>query len=252
MSDLPTGGVPAADPDDEIPLDLEADDPPEDEELPEDDGEGEEQEDEGEPVAAAQPARRGSPRVQAFVNENRELKARLAVERAAFERQLSDLTLARNQPSPAEIAAAHEADRQRYEMMSPWEQAQYIAQTIDKRVTEQTTNIRIGLWDQNDKRAYDEELRTSPQFRRYDERVEELRKIAPGVSRIDLLDKAIGEYARTHGAAARTRAARGAEAGEARNGARASTPRGDVASQRGRGDGTSARDARLRAAGLIP
>mgnify|MGYP001608309175 FL=1 len=250
MSDLPNGGVPAADPDDEIEVDLEADEPEPDEPEEGDETEADEPDEGGdpEPIAATPPARRGSPRVQSLVNENRELKAR----QAQFERQLADLTAARNQPSQAEIAAQQEMERQRYELMSPFEQAQYLEQKINNRVQQQTNQIAAGLWDQNDQRDYAALLETTPAYKRYDDRVNELRTQAPGVSRRILLATAIGLRALEGGGAARTRATRQAEAGAARNVARPAGGRGDAPSERGRGDGGSARDARLRAAGLIP
>ncbi len=248
MSDLPNGGVPAADPEDEIDLDLEADEPePDEPDEPEE--EAEETEEEAEPVAATPPpSRRGSPRVQSLVNENRELKAR----QAQFEQQLAALTAARNQPSPAELAAQQEQERQRFELMSPYEQFQYTQAKINNEVAQRTNQIASGLWDQNDQRDYAALLEATPAYRRFDDKVSELRTQAPGVARRVLLATAIGLRALEGNGAARTRAGRAAEAGAARNGARPSNGRGDVGSQRGRGEGGSARDARLRAAGLIP
>ncbi len=249
MPDLPNGGVPAADPEDEIDVDLEADEPEPDEPEEGDEPEAEETEEEGEPaVAAAPPARRGSPRVQSLVNENRELKTKLS----SFEQQLQGLVAQRNQPSPADIAAQQERERQQFELMSPYEQFQYTQSRIREETARNTNQIASNLWDQNDQRDYAALLETTPAYRRYDDRVAELRTQAPGVSRRVLLATAIGLRALEGNGAARTRASRQAEAGAARNGARPAGGRGDVAPQRGRGEGSSARDARLRAAGLIP
>ena len=250
MPDLPRGGVPAADSDDEIDVDLEVEEPEPDEPEEGDEPEVEETEegDDPEPVAATPPPRRGSPRVQSLVNENRELKAR----QAQFEQQLAALTAARNQPSPAEVAAQREQERQQFELMSPYEQFQYTQAKINNEVAQRTNQIASGLWDQNDQRDYAALLETTPAYRRFDDKVSELRTQAPGVARRVLLATAIGLRALEGGGAARTRAGRAAEAGAARNGAQPAGGRGDVGSQRGRGEGSSARDARLRAAGLIP
>lgn len=250
MSDLPNGGVPEAGPEDEIDVNLEAEEPEPDEPEEGDELEAEEPEEgeEPEPVAATPPPRRGSPRVQSLVNENRELKGKLS----AFEQQLQGLVAQRNQPSPAEVAAQQERERQQFELMSPYEQFQYTQAKIREETARNTNQIAAGLWDQNDQRDYAALLETTPAYRRYDDRVNELRTQAPGVSRRILLATAIGLRALEGNGAARSRAGRQAEAGAARNGARPSNGRGDVVPQRGRGEGSSARDARLRAAGLIP
>ncbi len=251
MSDLPTGGVPATDPDDEIDPDLEPDTPEPDEPDEGDEPEADEPDEGEEPdpaVAATPPPRRGSARVQALANENRELKAR----QVEFERQLAALTAARAQPSPAEIAAQQERERQQFELMSPFEQFQYTQSKIREETARNTNQIAAGLWDQNDQRDYAALLETTPAYRRYDDQVAQLRTQAPGVSRRILLATAIGLKALEGGGAARTRAVNAAAASAARQVSRPSNGRGDVPSDRGRGDGASARDARLRAAGLIP
>lgn len=255
MSDLPKGGIPAADLDDEIQLDLDTETeigPDDETEIETDDIELDEDgnpvEPEPKPALAAPAAHRGSPRVQSLVNENRELKAR----QAQFERQLADLTATRNQPSAAEVAAFQEQERQRFELMSPYEQAQYTRQVISNEVAQQTNQIRNALWEQNDQQIYETMLRETPAYKRFDDQVKELKAQAPGVARKYLLATAIGLRALEGGGAARTRAANAAAAGVARNGARPAGGRGDVPSERGRGGGETARDARLRAAGLIP
>ena len=239
MSDLP----PDAGVDDEP---IEPDEP----ELELEDTEGEEPEapegEEPEAPAAVAPLRRGSARVQALANENRELKTKLT----GFEQQLQGLLRDRQQPSPAEQAAAAQAERERFELMSPWEQAQYTERKITEGVQRQSQQLAYGVWDQGDKRAFDDELRVSPEYRRYEARVEELRKMAPSVSRIDLLDKAIGEYARLHKGAARTRAGKADAANAARQNVRPPGGGSDVPGRAAR-DPSAARDARLRAAGII-
>ncbi len=248
MSDLPTGGVPATDPDEETEPDPpEADEPDEGEEDDEPEADEPEEGGEPEPVAAPSP-RRGSARVQALANENRELRSR----QVEFERQLAALTAARAQPSPAEVAAQQERERQQFELMSPYEQFQYAQSKIREETARNTNQMAAHLWDQNDRRDYGALLEATPAYRRYAETVEELRTQAPGVSRRILLMTAIGKHVLEGGGAARTRAVRSAEAGAARQISRPSNGRADVPSERGRGDTTSARDARLRAAGLIP
>src|SRR3990167_6590994 len=170
MSDLPAGTAAGEKPDDDIEVDLEVEEP----DLPEDDEPALEQ---------TPPARRGSPRVQAFVNENRELKAKVA----SFEQQLAALVAERRQPSPAEQAAAVEQERQHFELMTPYEQFQYAQAKIREETTRNTTQIAKNLWEQNDQRDHAALLESNPAYRRYDNVVAELKQRAPGVARRFLL-----------------------------------------------------------------
>lgn len=260
MSDVPTGND-AGDPlDDEIEVDLEGEDSenPEDAEVEEggddaasDDAEGEG--DDGGPPQQGQ-ARdvgrgraRGRPNgevIRSLESENRELKSRITT----FEQQLQGLINERRQPSAAEIAAQQEAERQHFEMLSPYEQHQWTQRKIAEEVERRTNGIAINLWDQNDRRDYESLLQSNPAYRRLDDKVEELRRQAPQVARRILLATAIGMAALERGGAARTRAARNSEANGQRHQARPSNGRGDVAAPRGRqGDSL---DERLRNAAI--
>lgn len=252
MSDMP-GGNPAAEPDEVIEDDLEnpeaeeiiADD---DEGSPDegaaDDGDGEEGEgQERQARNVTRPAGRG-PRGRSYGEQIRQLEAARAADKAAFDQQLQQLLAERRQPSAAEIAAQAEAERQRLEMMSPVEVAAYYHQKTLTEVSHQTQRMQMQLWDQGDRREYDAFLETRPAWRSLNEKVEELRRQAPGVSRKILLATAYGMRAQEQEAAATGRARRSAEAGRERHTVRPSRPGGDVAADRGRrGDNL---DARLR------
>lgn len=230
--------------DDEIEVDLESEDPEEtdvgEDDAPGDDGEGGEADGDGEAEVGARqegqardvrpPAKRGSARVQAIVARNRVLEQRVAT----FEQQLQGLINERRQPSPAEQAQAAEAERQHYEMLSPYEQHQFTQNKIAAEVERRTNGIALNLWDQNDRRDYETLVASNPAYRRLDEKVEELRRQAPQVSRRILLATAIGLNTLERGPAARTRAARNSETAAARHATRPSNGRGDVASSRGR------------------
>jgi hypothetical protein len=244
MSDTPTGTPAGSEPlaqDNEDDLEVqEAEDEPEvDAEAPVDeadaDVDGEQgQTDEGQTQRQARDVgqRRGSPRVQNLVNENRELKARLST----FEQQLQTALQQRQQPSPAELAAQQEAERQRYEMMSPWEQAQYLQDNINRRVTEQTTQIAQSLWDQSDRREYEALVADNPAYKALEDRVADLKRQAPGVPRRILLATAIGMRAMERGPAAGTRQRRNADVALERNRVRPTRPQGDVPRNAGRAD----------------
>ena len=237
MSDPVPGEGAGDEPLEDLDVDLDADEPDEPDEPEEGEGEGEDEGGEGDgggeesPEPAPRSAKlptRGQRDFQRLTNENRELKTKQAV----FEAQLRELTAARAQPSPAEQAAAAEAERQRYEMMSPYEQFQYAQSKIQGEVQRQTNAVASGLWEQNDQRDYDALLKDNPAYRRLDDRVKELKTQAPAVSRRILLATAIGLRALEQGGAARTRTAKAAEAGAARQNARPSNGRGDAAAQR--------------------
>src|SRR5712691_6202755 len=153
MSDPVPGQVPGDDePLDDLDPTEEVEDESEEGDEPEPEADGEAGED-GEPERPQPAARpqRGSPRVQALANENRELKA----EQAEFKRQLAELVAERRQPSQAEIAAAQEAERQRFEMMSPYEQFHSSQQRITSEVERRTNAIGSAMWEQNDQQQYE-------------------------------------------------------------------------------------------------
>lgn len=241
-----------ADPEaDELESDLDGVDPDEDQEAEDEDSGDDEGADaeadaedggdaEGDADAAAREQTRqvrlprSQSRYQRLANENRELKAR----QAQFERQLQEAINQRREPTAAEIAAEQQREAEAVSMMAPHEVAAYYA-----RKTENTINARLNqqermLFDRADKAEYDGLLRDTPTYRRYEEKVEELRALAPNVSRKILLATAIGMRAMDGGGAARTRATRTAAANGERQRARPSNARGDVRSERGRSGGS--------------
>jgi hypothetical protein len=242
MSDVPAGNQPGEGTGDEIEpiepeIDPETGEPVEPEPEPEIDpetGEPVEPEPEDEPGQTRPVASRGRARGETYGAQIRRLEAARAADRAQFERQLAELTAARQQPSPAEIAAQQEAERQRYELMTDYEKFQYTRQAINQEVNRQTQQIAHNLWDQNDQRNYDDLLERTPAYRRFGDQVAELKRQAPGIPRRVLLATAIGLKALEQNGAATTRAATRAAAATARNGVRPAGGRSDVSGDRAR------------------
>lgn len=238
MSDIPGGQEPVET--DEVELE---DDQTEDAES--DEGEGEAGEDAGGADAeidedeegqarsvAAQPRRaRGRP--------NGEVIRELQAQNAEFRRLLAEVREAQQaprQPTQAEIAEQQRIERERFEMMSPYEQYQYTQQQIRAGVQQETQQIARTLWDQADQREYGDILEKTPAYRRFEAKVNELRAQAPTVPRRILLATAIGMAAMEGGGRQRQRSERNAEVNRQRQEARPAGGRGDVEPQRGRRD----------------
>lgn len=175
----------------------------------------------------------GAARFERLSNENRDLKNRVA----DFERQLQTLVQQQRQPSPAEIAAQERAEAEAVSMMAPAEVARYYSQRSEQRIQTELNQTRQMLWDQNDAAQYDGLLTQNPAYRRYADRVEELRKQAPGVSRRILLATAIGMRALDGEGSARTRAATRNAEQTRQQAARPTNGRGDVAAPTTRSSG---------------
>ena len=106
---------------------------------------------------------------------------------------------------------------------------------------QQIQQTRYQLWADNDRARYDAEIQAEPRFAQFNDRVEELARQAPGVSRLDLLDKAIGEAARLKMRSAITRQRnRGAASVEANRTRPPASGRGDQPAQRQRTGSTPA------------
>jgi hypothetical protein len=176
---------------------------------------------------------RAETRIRALNEENRQLRAR----QDQFERQLQQ---ALTQPSAADLERQRQAHVERRSLMSPVDLAADIEAGLRQEFNGQLQRQGAALWDQADHGTYQRELETKPALHRFDDRVAELKRQYPTVSRIDLLDKAIGEAARrgmgAAGTRARTRAA-GQAAGQV---TRPAGGRGDVAGTRQRTGRTAA------------
>lgn len=228
---------------------LEGDDeaPEPDEGSEADLGDDEGQDDEGQAgparhVAEPPPRTRGAQRFERLSNENRDLRDRVA----NFERQLAQFTQQQRQPSQAELAEAERREAEAVSMMAPAEVAKYYANKSEQRVSQELNQTRQMLWDQNDAAQFEQLQTQNPTYRRYVDKVEELRRQAPGVSRKILLATAIGMRAMEGAPAARTRGQNRATATAAANQVRApSNGRGDVAAPQERG-GSGNRWERLR------
>jgi len=200
-----------------------------------DSSEDQQGEDEAGPAreVARQPSR-GQRQFGAVREENRELRARIA----ETERLLAQLTQQQRQPSAAEIAAQERQEAEAVSMMAPAEVARYYSQKSEQKLDAALRQTQFQLWNQSDTLAYQTELARDPSFAKYDDRVQELARQYPTVSRIDLLDKAMGEAARKGISGARTRARnRSAQATERQTVRPPANGRGDVAGSTERGGG---------------
>jgi hypothetical protein len=161
----------------------------------------------------------------------RERAQRAETSLALFERQLQEVKQQKSDEDRRRIEA-EEAERLR--MLPPEEQIAYHTNKLRREMQFGLQETQRQLWDRSDHSEYQRELSANPKLSRFNGRVEELRKLAPGVSRLDLLDKAIGEAARRQMGAARNRQERRAETNIR---AQTTTPpggRGNVAAQRQR------------------
>lgn len=175
---------------------------------------------------------RGESRIRELANENRELRRR----QEDFERQLQQ---AFNGPSRADLERQQREREERRALMSPAELVQDVTQELRAEFRTQLQQQNALVWDRSDKSDFDREMEVKPALRRFESRVEELRRIAPGVSRLDLLDKAIGEAARKNIGAARTRQTRTANERSQGQVTRPVSGRSDVPSNRTRGGRTA-------------
>lgn len=177
----------------------------------------------------------GSERFQTLANRNRELERQLA----DLQRQQGDFA---RQQQEAQQRQQQEIDRQQEEQFlltaSPQDMARYFADKSRREMQREMQVTRYQIYDSNDQAEFEREMVATPRLRavweRNRERFDELRRQAPGVRRIDLLDKLVGEIARANMGAARTRQER--RAGEALNGrqTRPAATRGNVAGERAR------------------
>ena len=166
---------------------------------------------------------RASQRFHEITLENRDLRQRLE--------NLERVQQQPRQPSQDELRAQEAAEEQRFfaelqqQVMDPVQQAarisQFYNQRTEQRVSRAIQNTQFTTWDSTDRINFERVLADNPRLERFGDRVEELRRQAPGVSRVDLLDKAIGESVRRQAGAQRTCQQNGAAA---RNGAQRTQP----------------------------
>jgi hypothetical protein len=175
--------------------------------------------------------RQRAGRVERAEAENRQLRSQLT----DFQRQLAELSAARNQPTAAEKAEADRREREALDQMTPAEAAIYTRNQLTAEFDRKLQNTQLQLWSSSDQQDYDRLLEANPTYRRFDAKVQEMHRQAPTVARRVLLATAIGLRALEGGGAARTRAANGATAQGQRQAARPAGGRSDVAPERGRG-----------------
>lgn len=178
---------------------------------------------------------RASDRFQTLANRNRDLERQLA----ELQRQQGDFA---RQQQEAQQRQQAELERQQEEQFlltaSPQDMARYYADKSRREMQREMQVTRYQIYDSNDQAEFEREMVATPRLRtvyeRNRERFDELRRQAPGVRRIDLLDKLVGEMARQNMGAARTRQER--RAADALNGrqTRPAATRGNVAGERTR------------------
>jgi len=170
----------------------------------------------------------------------REEITNLRAERRELRERLDRLELAQQQPrgpSPEQIAQQERAEEaamfEQVAMLQPHEQAarvsQFYAQRSERKVQQAIQVTQVQVWDAADRQSYERELADNPRLQRFADQVEQLHRQYPGVSRIDLLDKAVGEATRRNLKSARTRQSNQAAAAVAANGARPPGGRSNVA-----------------------
>lgn len=170
---------------------------------------------------SARPGRRERERARLdnLERENRE-----------FREQVSRLLQQQQQPTPAQIAEQARIEREQYEALTPYEQHLYSQQKFQQ----QQQQILQQINDRSDQGEYARLVEQNPNYRRFADKVEELRKQAPNVPRRILLATAIGMAALDGGGEAKTRARNTARDNKAAQQARPATGRSDVAPQRTR------------------
>lgn len=171
----------------------------------------------------------GTSRWDNITRENRDLRQRLD----ALERQQQQP----RGPTPEQLAEQQRREEQamfeQVAMLAPHEAAARVSQFYSERTRREVQQAiqltQVQVWDAADRQSYDRELADNPRLQRFADQVEQLHRQYPGVSRIDLLDKAVGEATRRNLKSARTRQTNQAAAVQAANGARPPGGRGNVA-----------------------
>jgi hypothetical protein len=144
--------------------------------------------------------------------------------RIAAERRLDELERVVNQRFGQDAERTRQQEDQEFlaqlQLLPPEQQSLAIMQRVERRASAQTQQVARQLWDENDRRDFERSLRDDPRLGRYADRVEALRRQAPGVSRDILLTQAIGEAVRANLGRATTRARTRATAQAAQYGGR--------------------------------
>lgn len=151
-------------------------------------------------------------------------------ENRQFREQVEALLRQQSQPTQAQIVEAARLEREQYETLSPYEQHLYSQQKFQQ----QQQQILQHINDRSDQGEYARLVEQNPNYRRFDAKVEELRRQAPNVPRRILLATAIGMAALDGSGEAKSRARTTAQTNKAAQQARPATGRSDVAPQRTR------------------
>lgn len=154
-------------------------------------------------------------------------------ENRQFREQVEALLRQQSQPTQAQIVEQARIEREQYEALTPYEQHLYSQQKFQQ----QQQQILQQINDRSDQGEYARLVEQNPNYRRFEAKVEELRKQAPNVPRRILLATAIGMAALDGGGEAKTRARNTARENKAAQQARPATGRSDVAPQRTRTGG---------------
>ena len=186
---------------------------------------------------------RAAGRIQRLERERDDARAR----NDAFERQLQQL-LSRESEADRRRREAEEAERIR--MLPPEEQISYHINRHREETRTELQRTQFMLWNNQDQRSLDDIYERNPNYRKFNDKVEELHKQAPAVPRRMLLATAIGLAALDNAGSARTRQQKQAETAQRQQQTKAPGGRGNVAAPRERsgsrrGDWGHMRDIRI-------
>ncbi len=194
----------------------------------------------------ARPLSRAEKRVQSALST-----AKAAEERAA--RIESELAALRAERTRGNTEAAQAAERQRLEMMSPEERAEYRVSQIEKTLRAELEQTKFNIWDQADKASFETVLAARTDLpkdaaQKVEEYVAQMRASGTNAPRATVLRYVIGDLVLAATPKARARAERTAETNRQRQTVSAPrVARGDVSRQGRRGSANTpeGREARL-------
>lgn len=193
----------------------------------------------------ARPLSRAERRVQQALTESKAATARAD----KIEAELAALKAERTRGS---TEAQQAAERQRLEMMSPEERAEYRVGQIEKTLRAELEQTKFQIWDQADKASFETLAAQRPQVAKAAAKVEEylaqMRAAGTNAPRATVLRYVLGDLALAAEPRARGRAEREAEANRQRQTVPAPRGRASVPASSGRRSGANTpegREARL-------
>lgn len=226
----------------ETPAEAEGEEPEvevEQDEEPEPE-ESEDLEDEPEPEPQPKPVK-GKSKEENFADLRRRKDAEIAARDVEIERL-------RAQPQPVQQRQGDpEAERRRYEAMTPEQRVMHAAAVAEERMAAFTARAEFNAHDSADKAAFDGKALFDPRYRKYASEVEaqllNLRKQGQNAPREALLNYLIGQKIMANGPKARKQVAEG-QREVRRQTTQPDKPKGDVQGKRGT-DERAARKKRL-------